>query len=444
MRIFRVRLEAVQHIEMLTLEIDLTKNGLICLVGRNGTGKTTLIRALRNLSISDTFLKTANPHAFSTESRITYEVDGAQIVYTYDPEIRSLNCKSRIPVEVRRLITAELPIPHGTRFNYSKSASEADLDIRRSIALGSYNRPHELIEFLTAIYASEKYAAMAEVRVRGKSYYAIAQDNGTYIREDYLSSGEYFIINLYRTIKGSAQLIAIDEIDLSLDAAAQVNITAWLRIFCATYEKKILFTTHSLALMRTLEADELYYIGQVDGRLSVDLASYSYVKAILFGFTGWDKYILTEDVVLLEFIEEIIKKYCPSTFYRYKVIFIGGASQVVSLMQRNATENFLAAPESVVTILDGDQRNRYTGVASVYMIPIESVEKDLYAEWYADANFPFSVSRRDFKNEKSFFKHLQRERIATQQHVFDYLIARNDAALQPLVGVLSALLATPA
>ena len=279
MRTFRVVLEAVQHIEMLSLEVDLSTNGLMCLVGRNGTGKTTLVRALRNLSLSDTFLKTANPHAFSAQSRITYDVDGAQIVYSYDPEIRSLNCKSRIAPEIRRLISAELPIPHGTRFNYAKSASEADLDIRRAIALGSYNRPTELIDFLNAIYASEKYAATAEVKVRGKSYYAIVQADGTYIREDYLSSGEFFLINLYRTIKGPSRLIVIDEIDLSLDAAAQVNITAWLRGFCDRYLRKILFTSHSLAVMRTLEPAELYYISQEPGRHFIELASYSYVKA---------------------------------------------------------------------------------------------------------------------------------------------------------------------
>nr|WVJ86226.1 AAA family ATPase [Xanthomonas campestris pv. campestris] len=31
----------------------------MCLVGRNGAGKTTLVRALRNLSNSDTFVRTA-------------------------------------------------------------------------------------------------------------------------------------------------------------------------------------------------------------------------------------------------------------------------------------------------------------------------------------------------------------------------------------------------
>ena len=39
-------------------------------------------------------------------------------------------------------------------------------------------------------------------------------------REDYLSSGEYFLIRLYRTIMSSARLIVIDEIDISLDAVA--------------------------------------------------------------------------------------------------------------------------------------------------------------------------------------------------------------------------------
>jgi ABC-type Mn2+/Zn2+ transport system ATPase subunit len=84
---------------------------------------------------------------------------------------------------------------------------------------------------------------MVEVTAKGKRYYAIVKDDGTYIREDYLSSGEYFLINLYRTIKGSSQLIVIDEIDISLDAAAQANLAKWLRGF-TKYERKILY--HSL------------------------------------------------------------------------------------------------------------------------------------------------------------------------------------------------------
>ncbi|MBU2841024.1 hypothetical protein HF670_16130 [Acidithiobacillus thiooxidans] len=127
-------------------------------------------------------------------------------MFAYDENIRSLNCREVIPSELRGLISAELPMPHGARFNYFKSASEADLDIRRAITLGTNGNPHELIDFLAEIYSSERYSRMIAVTVKGKNYYAIVNDNGTYIREDYLSSGEYFLINLYRTIKGSASV----------------------------------------------------------------------------------------------------------------------------------------------------------------------------------------------------------------------------------------------
>lgn len=442
MNSLRVSLESIQQVVSLTLDLNLSAPGLMCLVGRNGTGKTTLVRALRNLSSADTFVKTATPYAFSPNSRITYIVDGTKVVFTYDEKIRSLNCKEIIPLELRGLISAELPMPHGTRFNYFKSASDADLDIRKAIALGNHGHPDELVAFLTAIYGSVRYSSMAEVIVKGKSYYAIVKDNGTYIREDYLSSGEYFLINLYRTIKGSAQLIVIDEIDLSLDAAAQANLAMWLRDFCAKHERKILFTTHSLALMRQLETSELFYVDESQGYISIKPTSYSYAKARLFGFAGWDRYILTEDEVLLGFIEAIIERYCPQTFFRYKVIFIGGATQVVGLMRHNAQEQFLSSHDKVIAVLDGDQKNeRFVNDPGVYMIPIESVEKAIYAESQADAHFPFQTSRVSFTGAKDFHNNLQQKKIATQKQIFEYLMARNDAKLQEIVGVLRRFLA---
>lgn len=445
MNSLRVSLESIQHVASLTLHLDLSALGLVCLVGRNGSGKTTLVRALRNLSSADTFVRTATPYAFSPHSRITYVVDGTEVVFEYDEKIRSLNCRQVIPFELRGLITAELPMPHGTRFNYFKSASEADLDIRRAITLGNHGHPDELIAFLAAIYSSTRYSSLIEVTVKGKSYYAIVKNDGTYIREDYLSSGEYFLINLYRTIKGSAQLIVIDEIDISLDAAAQANLAAWLRDFCARYERKILFTTHSLAMMRQLETSELFYVDESQGHITISPTSYSYAKARLFGFAGWDRYILTEDEVLLGFIEAIIERYCPQTFFRYKIIFIGGGTQVVGLMKHNEREQFLSSPDKVIAILDGDQKNvKFASRPGVYMVPIESVEKAIYAESQADGQFPFSTARNSFTGVKDFHNYLQQKGIATQKQIFEYLIGRNDAALQEIIGVLRNFLAPAA
>lgn len=441
---FHLRLESIQQVADLTLDLDLSAPGLVCIVGRNGTGKTTVVRALRNLSSADTFVRTATPYAFSTGSRITYAVGGTEIVFAYDEKIRSLNCKVAIPTELRKLIAAELPMPHGTRFNYFKSASEADLDIRRSIALGNHKCPTELISFLSAIYSSDRFSSMVEVKVKGKSYYAIAKNDGTYIREDYLSSGEYFLINLYRTIKGTAKLIVIDEIDISLDAAAQANLAKWLRAFCTEYNRVLLFTTHSLAVMQQLHPNELFYMEEQNGGISITPTSFCFAKAKLFGFIGWDKYILTEDEVLLGFINALIEIYCPQIFFSYKILFIGGGSQVTKLMKHNANEQFLASANNVIAILDGDQKNvSYVDHHRVHKVPIESVEKAIYSYSQEEENFPFITEKKEFTGPKDFHNYLQQVQIASQKEIYDYLIQKNIAALDEIGSVLHKFLCSP-
>lgn len=440
----QVTLDAIQHVAHLHLDVDLSKSGLMCLVGRNGAGKTTLVRALRNLSNSDTFIRTATPYAFSQKSRIVYALDGEQATFTYNSALRSLDCRDKISKELRDLVDAELPMPYGARFNYFKSASDADQDIRKAIALTTYHSPEELIAFLNAVYETDRYLAMAEIRVRGKSYYALVMDDGTYIREDYLSSGEHFLINLYRTIKGSSKLLVIDEIDLSLDAAAQANLPGWLRGFCAKYDRKILFTTHSLALMRQLEVDELFYMERETTQVSIKPISYSYAMARLFGFEGYDRYILTEDKMLTAFIGHIVSKHCEKTLLRHKIIFIGGGSQIAELISKNRTEEFLAPRDKVIAILDADQKNeKFAGDPGIYTIPLDSVEKALLSASREDADFPFRTHKSDYTNGRSLNYDIRDQRIATQEDIFDYLLERHRDDFQDIVGTICAFLPQP-
>jgi len=415
----------------------------MCLVGRNGAGKTTLVRALRNLSNSDTFIRTATPYAFSQKSRIVYDLDGERATFAYNNTLRSLDCRDKISKELRELVAAELPMPYGARFNYFKSASEADQDIRTAIALKTYHCPGELIAFLNAVYETDRYSAMAEVRVRGKNYYALVREDGTYIREDYLSSGEHFLINLFRTIKGPSKLLVIDEIDLSLDAAAQANLPGWLREFSGQYDCKILFTTHSLALMRQLEVDEIFYMEDNAGSVSIKPTSYSNAMLMLFGFVGYDRYILTEDKMLVSFIEHLIRRYCPESLLTYKIIFIGGASQVAGLIDGKEADQLLASPEKVVGILDADQRNeKFSDHPSIRMIPLESVEEAILAASREDAMFPFRAARKDFSKGKDF-NHYLKQQGATQAQIFEYLIARHESAFHDIADFLRGFLPPP-
>lgn len=440
-------IENVQHIRFAQLTLDLDTNALTCLVGRNGIGKTTLVKALRNLRIADTFKKTAIDSIFSDSSRIVYTCDPYRYTFTFDQKLQSLNCKTVVAQTLRDSIEVELPMPHGDRFHFFQSISDADHEIRRSIVLENYNRPNELIEFLHSIYDSDKFENLRRIDIKNKTYYCLILDESRYIREDYLSSGEYFLISLYRSIISGRKLLVVDEIDISLDAAAQAKLVERLRIFCEKYRVNIVFTTHSLAIMRTLRSDELHYIESDDGNLQIQNVSYNYAKSLLFGFSGWDKYILTEDEVLQNFIEHVIKRYLPSTFYKYKIIYIGGGSNTVKLMDRNAEQHFFSTQENVITVLDGDQRNqRYVRNHhnNIEFLPWDSVEKQLFGEYTTRDEWQrLSLEENpniDNPDGKNLYNAFLRNRVMSQEQIFTHLCDTYEAQVRAFADALSGFL----
>ncbi|WP_071871780.1 ATP-dependent nuclease [Atopomonas hussainii] len=425
-----IEISNVQHIKKLKFNLDLSQCKLTCIIGKNGVGKTTLIKSIKNLALADTFAKTSAGGIFNESSTIFYRLGNDDFIFAYDASIKSLNCKTIIPAPLKSALTVELPMPYGERFNFFQSISDADPEIRRAIILEQYEKPAELIEFLHDIYSESKFENLVEVKIKNRRYYCILIENSKYIREDYLSSGEYFLINLYRKITEQCQLIVIDEIDISLDAAAQAHLIRKLREFCSKYKVNIFFTTHSLAMMRTLRSNEMLYMQTTETETHIYSASYNYIKSLLFGFSGWDKYILTEDDVLQKFIEYIISRYCKNIFFKYKIIYIGGSPNVAGLLRRNISEGFFSDAQNVIAVLDGDQRHlRLARRPSTFCIPQDSVEKALF-EYYQEDDFHPKLPET-YNEPKRLYEALIRERKMTEQHIFSYLCdRRNDDMIE--------------
>ena len=171
----------VQHIKELYFRIELS-NKLMCIVGKNSVGKTTLIRAIKNLTSANTFAKTASPYIFKDNSNIRYIIDGAIYNFHYNPKLQVIDTKSIINEKIKQNIYAELPIPHGERFNHFQRLSEIDEELRKCISLKEYSKPDDLIEFLSKIYKSDRFENLKEIKIKGKRYYFLLKEDDFYIR----------------------------------------------------------------------------------------------------------------------------------------------------------------------------------------------------------------------------------------------------------------------
>lgn len=437
MRFFRLSVFEIQSVRRLDFDLDLSKSSITCIVGKNGVGKSTLVRAIRNLSSSDTFQRTASPLIFRPDSRINYNVDAVDFDFGFNSKLKTIDSKNIVPDAIKNNIHVELPIPHGERFTHFQSLGGIDKDLRRNILLENFDIPSELIGLLSEVYATDRFTALRVTTIRNRDYYFLSLDNNYYVREDYLSSGEYFLINLFKVIQSRCKLIVIDEIDISLDSSSQVKLIGILRAFCEKYEVNLVFTTHSLALMETLDAKELYYLEKAENGEQLKNISFNYIKSLLFGFRGFDRYILTEDHVLQKYLESLLSRVSSEIFYTFKIIYVGGGANVVDLMKRNTADEFLAKSDHVVCFLDGDQKDKtycqnidgliFSAFSDIEIYFFERFENGLI-EIKTDKNFT---------NPKKFYEHVICSKQMTESAIFEHI---NDSKADEVSQVLEKLL----
>jgi energy-coupling factor transporter ATP-binding protein EcfA2 len=373
--LFRVELREVRPVKALTFSLDLDRNAPLCIVGRNGAGKTTLAKSIMNFALADTFRRTTSDGALRESSVVRYTVDDASFEFTYDSAVGTLSTRRPVPKSLRSLVAVELPIPHGQRFSYFHVLVEADPDIRRAIILDDDTRPDGMIRFLTNIYGDARFEDLREVKFSRGACCFYRVEEGRYVREDYFSSGEFFLVNLYRRLQSGARLIFIDEIDISLDAAAQARLVEELRSLCTEFSVNVVFTSHSLALMQTLREGELLYLESVGEKSTLQERSFAFVKSLMFGFRGFDRYILVEDESARLVLQRLINLHCEPVYNGYFIIEVGGAGQVISLLERNRIHGFLAPADAVIAILDGDQVGTgHEKEPDTYCMPLWSLE----------------------------------------------------------------------
>lgn len=440
---FRLAIEHIRPITSLIFEIDLSQHGIRCIVGKNGTGKTTLAKAILNLALADTFVRTSTPGIFDDKSSIHYTVGDEEYLFTYDSALRSITTRKPVAAAHKDVVSVELPAPYGQRFTFFRTLAERDEDIRQAVVLDRYKKPSALIEFLSSIYQDRRFDDLVEVQFRRGVCCCFILPGKRYLREDQFSSGEYFLINLYRKVAQGTPLVVVDEIDVSLDAITQARLVDQLRDICRRNKSTVLFTSHSLALMQTLEPDELCYMERDDvaGITTLTPMSFNVVKSLLFQFKGFDRYILTEDDVLRQFLEHVIDRYCSPTFYSYQIISLGGQGQAKGLMNRNTQYGFLGPADDVICLLDGDQANQ-SQPGKVFCIPLTNVEKALW-DLYRSEDFAYKFEGGEQWHYKQLYRKIIQLKLLSREEIFKLLCDHHDADLQKFAQTLVAFLCRP-
>ncbi|ELY4763253.1 AAA family ATPase [Cronobacter sakazakii] len=422
--IISVDIRELQHLSNISVTFDFSRDPLICMTSKNGVGKTSIIKALALLKDTAIVSKTSSVFSISENTEIDIKIE--EKLYAFRFNNGDLDTKDILRDE--SFINVELPIPYGKRFSEFPALGNIDMTLREMYLKKNYEDAHELIAFLNIVYKdANKFQNLKFVTIKGVQYFFLPLDDNRYIREDYFSSGEFFVISIFRMITSSSKIIIIDEIDVSLDSSAQVSLMNAVKNICLEKDKKILFTTHSLAIMKTIYeyGTPIIYLKNENGEVIHNLVSYSFIQFEMFGFHGFDKYIFTEDVTLESYIN--LKLSAIETKNRIKVIYIGGCSNVVDLMKRNAWTQFICAPHNAVAILDGDAKDKYGNRDDVIFSPYDDIEDEIFNK-YKQENSPYGLPDVAPENAKSkaYWKKLQERREEhglTQERIFEILEA---------------------
>ncbi|CDQ10804.1 conserved protein of unknown function [Acidithiobacillus ferrivorans] len=434
----KVSIKGIKNINDIDMEFEFPDSNIIVITGKNGVGKTTIVKAFHLLTDPNIFAKSSGEDALGSDSIVSFSLEEiAPFGFFYNEALDGFDTKDVLPSE--NTIASELPIPYGSRFQRFAKIAKFNSEIKTNIASNKYSSATDLIKFLSSVYSSNKFQKLSATIIQQTEFYFILKDNDYYVREDHFSSGEFFLIQLFRLIKSSSKLIIIDELDVALDATAQVNLYSAIKPILHENNSRLIVISHSLAFMETVDDGGLYYLENSSGTVSLEQRSFGYIKSDLFGFRGFDRYILTEDETLAGFIEYLIRHYAMECHYRHITIGVGGFTQVELLVKKNDSEQIFAPHNNVLCVVDGDAFQKisasYSGPTRIISSNIDDLE--LYIYLHRDLLFPdvpkptYCESAKDKKASKYYWRWLTKDNMISTDVLYKCIAeSENDNTMQ--------------
>lgn len=390
----------IKNISHGKLEIPID-NGIYCLVGKNGCGKSTIMSCLAQTIFSSS-LNMLREEDYSQNSFVKLKYDEKETIWFYDKNKGSWKSNVHPTKRIHFNGLYEGSLFYGTRFRDSlivddlvhqgvlsiESIVDADEYIKNKM---SYILHGNAGHYQKLMRVRNKRIA-ADANLTNTPYFQMFKDK--MVSQYRMSSGECMLISLLHFIYNSLErrslsvnrpvLMLIDEIELALHPVAISRLVSLLEELVEKYNNlTVVLTTHSPDVIRKISPHNLYMVETNDSPCTesfiITNPCYpSYAIRDIYMHDGFDYVILVEDNLAKHIVSKIIKENRLNDSCLINVLPIGGWENVLKFQHEVYRSNSFGVGTRIFSVLDGDIQGKvgkeYKQFTKLYL-PIGSVEK---------------------------------------------------------------------
>lgn len=349
------------------LRFDIPDRGVWVLTAGNGAGKTSLLACVRRIGYPNAF-PVHFPSSLESDrldnhtvGTVTYEINGDTVEYAYRGARWTPRPRSNSHLFDRLGYSSVMYI--GATADRITPRPE-DFDTRNIRAASPV-----IIDGANKIFETNKFSMLRTINLtRGAGNEAFVLSLGgnpqTYHSEKHFSLGELCVLKLLRLLNetNNQSLIIVDELEMALHPRAQVNLLRYLEEQARTKSLTVIFSTHSVTLIKTIDRKKIIYLEKQDnGDIKPIIGcfpTYAIGNIASEEETLPDLIVYVEDLFARDTLTAFYEKFVdelyadPTARPSIKIIPVGPFNAVVAFLERNRS----VLPDYVIqkAVLDND------------------------------------------------------------------------------------------
>lgn len=483
----RMKIHNIKSISDYEFEIP-TEKGLYALTGENASGKSTVISCAATAFY--------NPLLYSYFGE---PYDGSRIEFEYNGKKRAItSVGNRWRGANSSLGIAgffEGSLVFGNRFK------DVDFRLLKRLAKVSEDKLTPASAFVTenlgSILHDDKtfYNNLYILKKQYRDEYGLIRPtfyhkrNNSFINQLNMSTGENLLLTILYSLEARIQkdpsgtspsIILLDEIELALHSSALRRLVYFLKALSQKYNFVVLFSTHSIELIRSLSPDNIFYLQRhIDNSIEMITPCYPVyaTRNLESSNYGHDFVIMVEDDLAKQIVERILRKKQLLGNKRVLVIAVGGWTQVLRFAYDTIRSNLMLKTTKVLIVLDRDiqkdvpkflKDQRINFSVQPNYLPVQSLEKfllqrltqkvdhalfrqlndyvflgkslnDIIAEYSSNVSNGVYTDEEKIKNGKTLYdclrhelRQIRKEESDLIQIIVDYLFANNMPEIEEL------------